>query len=302
MRIGIAGFGRMGAAMAERICSQGHRVAVWNRSPDPLAAARTLGVDVCPTLTDLLLQSDIVISSLFDEAAVRAVYLGDGGFAQMALDGKLLIETSTIGPEMGSELGRAIAAAGGRFVDSPVLGTVGPAREGQLIALVGGDPASIVDANEILQLLSRAVYPLGPAGAGYAGKLAINLVKATYYAALGDCLGLARRFGIQPDAILDVIETGPGALVELPGKMPVLRGADVKAGFVIRGVLKDLEAMILAGGGSEAVPVAAGAMKAVSRAVDGGWGERDVAMIAHYSAHVFGAGKADAETPTAVNS
>ncbi len=284
MRIGIAGYGRMGAAMAARIVAQGHDIVLWNRSSGALAEAQAAGTRICATPADLAQACDVVITSLFDEAAVAEVYGGQHGLTSAPLNGRLLIETSTVRPDFGVALAAQVAAAGGRLVDSPVLGTVGPAREGRLIALVGGEGGDVADARATLAIISRAIYHMGPHGAGYAGKLAINLVKATYYAALGDGLALGQRYGIAPDSILDVIETGPAALVELPGKMPVLRGAATKPGFVIRGVLKDLEAMIAAAGGASAVPVAAGAMQAVQRAVDGGWGERDVAMIAHFAA------------------
>ena len=284
MRIGIAGFGRMGAAMGARIVAQGHQISVWNRSPGPAAEAERLGARLSLTPARLVDDCDVLMSSLFDEAAVRAVYFGLHGILSTKLRGRLIIETSTVAPELGPELAHAVTAAGGRFVDAPVLGTVGPARKGELIALLGGLQADIANARPVLAIVSRAVHVLGPSGAGYAGKLAINLLKATYWAALGDCLGLARRFDIKPSAILDVIETGPGAIVELALKMPVLRGEATVAAFDIGGCLKDLRAIVAAAGGEEAAPVAAGAMRAVERAVAGGWSNRDIAAVALYAA------------------
>jgi 3-hydroxyisobutyrate dehydrogenase len=284
MRIGIAGFGRMGAAMASRVVSEGHQLAVWNRSPERAAAAAALGARILRTPAALALECDVVLSSLFDDVAVRAVYLGDDGFTSAPLNGRLLIDTSTVAPQMGAELARNVAAAGGRFVDAPVLGTVKPARAGALIALAGGASEDIQAARPVLTLISRAIHTLGPNGAGYAGKLAINLLKGTYWAALGDCLRLGRLFGIDPSAILDVIESGPGALVELPAKMPVLRGQQTEPAFDIIGGLKDMRAIVAAGGGPESVPVAAGALRAIERAVEGGWAHRDVAAVALFAA------------------
>ncbi len=290
MRIGLVGYGRMGAAMAARIGSLGHDLVVWNRSAAGVHAAVEAGAIIAASPAALAGQCDVVLSSLFDEAAVRAVYFGPDGLASGVLDGRLVIDTSTVSPEMGPVLADAISGAGGRFVDSPVVGTIGPAREGRLVALCGGAPADIEAARETLALVSRAIHPMGPSGAGYAGKLAVNLLKATYWAALGDCLGLGRRYGIEPDAILDVIESGPGALVELPAKMPVLRGVQTKAAFDIVGVVKDLGIMVQAGGGADAVPVAAGALEAARRAMEAGWGQRDVAAVALFAATQVAAG------------
>ena len=284
IRIGLLGYGRMGAAMGARIMSQGHALTVWNRSAGPAAAAEAAGARAASTPKELAENCDVVVSSLFDEAAVRAVYFGAEGVAASNLKDRLVIDTSTVSPDLGLEIAAAIARAGGRFVDAPVLGTVTPAREGRLIALLGGTSRDVAEAGDTMRLVSRAVHPLGPTGAGYAGKLAINLLKGTYWAALGDCLGLAGRFGIQPGAILDVIESGPGALVELAGKMPVLRGMATAPAFDIAGCFKDLSVIIAAAGGAERVPVAAGALRAVERAMRGGWGNRDVASVALFAA------------------
>jgi 3-hydroxyisobutyrate dehydrogenase len=284
MRVGIMGYGRMGAAMGARFAAQGHQLIVWNRSAEPRAAALAAGAQVVETPAEVAQASDVVLSSLFDETAVRSVYLGTAGIASATLNGRLVIDTSTVPPRLAPALAHAVSSAGGRFVDAPVLGTVGPAREGRLIALLGGASSAVAEAAVILRSVARAVHPMGGAGAGYAAKLAINLLKGTYWAALGDCLCLAKRFGIDQNAILDVIESGPGALVELAGKMPVLRGAITGPAFDIDGGLKDLQVIVAAGGGGEAVPVASSALEAVSRAVKGGWGKRDIAAVALYAA------------------
>jgi 3-hydroxyisobutyrate dehydrogenase len=284
MRIGIAGWGRMGAPMATRFAAQGHVLSVWNRSPGPAAAAAAMGAQLVPTPADLAAECDIVLSSLFDEQAVRTIYFGANGLLSASLRGRLLIDTSTLPPAIGTELATAAKAAGGRFVDAPVLGSVGAARQGNLIALAGGAPEDVEAARPTLAMISKAVHVLGPSGAGYAGKLAINLLKATYWATLGDCIGLARRFGIEASTIIDIVETGPGASMDFAVKLPVLRGQLTEPAFDIIGCLKDLRAIVAAGGGPDGVPVAAGALNAVERAVAGGWAHRDVAAVALFAA------------------
>jgi 3-hydroxyisobutyrate dehydrogenase len=262
----------------------GHRISVWNRSPGPASVADRLGARVVATPAGLMETCEIVVSSLFDEAAVRSVYLGMDGLFSRSLNNRLFIETSTLAPAMGSELAQAAAVAGGRFIDSPVLGSVNAAREGTLIALAGGAADHVEQARPVLAELARAIHRLGDSGAGYAGKLAINLLKGTYWAALGDCMALAKRFGIGSSIILDIVESGPGASVDLPLKLPVLRGQITEPAFDIDGCLKDLRAIVAAGGGPDQVPVAAGALRAVERAVAGGWAKRDVAAVALFAA------------------
>jgi 3-hydroxyisobutyrate dehydrogenase len=282
----------MGAAMATRLKAQGYDLHVWSRSAASRDAASAQGATLAATPAALAQACDIVISSLFDEAAVRAVYFGADGLLTAGLKHGLLIDTSTLPPGIGAELAAAAHAQGAGFVDAPVLGSVAAARQGQLIALAGGTGRDVEAAKPILSAIARATRVMGPSGAGYAGKLAINLLKATYWATLGDCMALASRFGIESGAILDIVEMGPGASVELALKLPVLRGqktepstgASTKPAPCACAAAKDLRAIVAAGGGPAQVPVAAGALSAVDRAVAGGWAHRDVAAVALFAA------------------
>jgi len=283
MKLGLVGFGRMGAAMAQRLTDMGCSLSIWNRSP-VRPEALPPGATIAQTLGDLVAASDVVLSCLFDEAAVRAVYLGKGGLADHASSAKLFIDASTVPPAIATDIAKAVAPVGGRFVDAPVLGTTAPARQGHLVALLGGERHDVEVAHDVMRFLASTVHVMGGTGAGYASKLAITLVKGSYWAALGECFVLAGRHGIAPGKVLDVIEGGPGALTDLPIKLPVLRGTSTEVGFSIAGVAKDLREMVVAGGGEERMPVTAGALKHSLEAIDGGWAERDVAALALFAA------------------
>lgn len=283
MKLGLVGFGRMGSAMAGRLADMGCGLTIWNRSAVP-AEAMPPGAAIAPSLGDLVAASDVVLSCLFDDAAVREVYLGQGGLAAHASGAKLFIDASTVSPAVATEIAQAMAPAGGRFVDAPVLGTTGPARQGELVALLGGEDRDVAAAREVIRLVASTVHVMGGTGAGYASKLAITLLKGSYWAALGDCFVLAGRHGIAPGKVLDVIEGGPGAMTDLPGKLPVLRGTTTNVGFSIAGVAKDLREMVAAGGGKECMPVTAGALKRALEAIDHGWADRDVAALALFAA------------------
>ena len=165
MKIGIAGIGKMGAGIASRLASLGHEMRVWNRTPDK---AKATGLKVAPTPADLAAGSDIVISILSDAAAVNSVY------AQMvpAMKGKLFIEMSTVRPDVSKALAAKVRAAGGAFVECPVGGTVGPAKEGKLFGFVGGEAADVARARPILEQMCRRLEHVGPVGAGASMKLA----------------------------------------------------------------------------------------------------------------------------------
>lgn len=153
MRIGIAGIGKMGAAMAERLRETGEDVSVWNRSSEKAAATK---LSVAQTPYNLALDSDIVISSLFDEAAIDTAYRGPNGLIKGAR-GKLLIEMSTVRPGIQQQLAHAVTQAGGSYIECPVGGTTQPALTGQLLGLAGGELADIDRARPVLDKLCRRV-------------------------------------------------------------------------------------------------------------------------------------------------
>src|SRR4051812_28465762 len=160
MKIGIAGTGKMGAAIAAHLKDVGHEIMVWNRTPDK---ARALGLPVAEAPTQLAAANVAVISILTDGKAVAAVY---GGMLSGDVKGKLFIEMSTVRPSVPQEMGAKVKAKGAAFVECPVGGTTGPAREGKLFGFAGGEPADVERAMPILKQMCRRGGRAGPAPAG----------------------------------------------------------------------------------------------------------------------------------------
>src|SRR2546427_4819231 len=159
MKIGMAGTGRMGAAIAQRLAGRGHEVTVWNRTADK---ARALGLDVADSATRLAGVSETLISILTDAAALESVY---GQLLAGDVKGKLFIEMSTVRPETEKRLAEKVKAKGAAFVECPVGGTVGPAKEGKLFGFAGGEAADVARARPLLDQLCRRGEHLRPGGA-----------------------------------------------------------------------------------------------------------------------------------------
>ncbi|HEY5896338.1 MAG TPA: NAD(P)-dependent oxidoreductase, partial [Burkholderiales bacterium] len=185
MKIGIAGIGKMGAAIAARLAGLGHEMIVWNRSADK---ARATGLPVAASAHQLAKAAEVVISILADAAAVRAVH---GEMAKEA-KGRLFIEMSTVRPEVSQAVSAMVKQAGGAYIECPVGGTVGPAKEGKLFGFVGGDAADVARARPLLEQMCRRFEHVGPVGAGASMKLAINLPLIVYWQALGEALSLVK--------------------------------------------------------------------------------------------------------------
>src|SRR5256886_10193625 len=211
MKIGMAGTGRMGAAIAQRLAGRGHQVRVWNRTAD---RARALGLEVADSATRLAEVSETLISILTDAAAIESVY---GQLLAGDVKGKLFIEMSTVRPETEKRLAEKVRAKGAALVECPVGGTVGPAKEGKLFGFAGGEAADVARARPLLDQLCRRVEHVGPVGAGAAMKLAINLPLLVFWQAFGEALALCRSLGLDSARIVDIFADtsgGPHVLKE----------------------------------------------------------------------------------------
>ena len=161
MQIGLVGVGRMGAGIAARLVEVGHQVTVWNRSADKLKPLADAGIKAATTPAELAGAAEVIISILTDAAAIDAVYGGPQGLLAGNIKGKLFIEMSTVRPETEIALAEKVRAKGAAFVECPVGGSTGPARQGKLLGLAGAeaggfrarqaDPRSAVPARRALR-------------------------------------------------------------------------------------------------------------------------------------------------------
>ena len=279
MKIGMAGTGRMGAAIAQRLAGRGHQVTVWNRTADK---ARALGLPVVEDLSGLLEASEIIISILTDASAIEAVYseLLSGDVRR-----KLFIEMSTVRPETEKKLAERVKAKGAALVECPVGGTVGPAKEGKLFGFAGGEAADVARARPLLDQMCRRVEHVGPVGAGAAMKLAINLPLMVFWQAFGEALSLCEPLGIDPARLMDIFADtsgGPNVLkVRGPAIAAALAGKDPGgATFNVDSIRKDLRTMLEeARALGRELPVTQRALECFDRAARNGLGAADAAML-----------------------
>ncbi|MHB2166380.1 NAD(P)-dependent oxidoreductase [Alsobacter sp. R-9] len=222
MQVAICGTGKMGSAMAERLLSQGHAVTVWNRDRAKLGRLTALGAVAAATPAEAAGSAEAVITMVLDEAAIDAVYRGPDGILSGAIRGRLVVDMSTVLPATSARLAADVAAAGADFVECPVGGSVGPAKNGQLLGLVGGSDAAVARARPILETLCRRVEHVGPAGAGAKLKLAVNLPLIVYWQALGEAMSLLKTLDLPPERIVDILSDTSGT----PAAMK-LRGPDI---------------------------------------------------------------------------
>ena len=289
MKVGIAGTGRMGAAIAERLLARAHELTVWNRTAEKTRSLAAAGAAVAATPRDLATAVDAVITMLTDAAAIDDLYRGPEGLLAGDVRGRLFIEMSTVRPEVEKALAASVRAKGAALIECPVGGTVGPAREGKLFAFVGGDAADVARARPLLDDMCRRIEHVGPVGAGASVKLAINLPLLVYYQALGEALSLCRSAGVEPARLIDIFADssgGPNMLkVRGPAIAATLQGKETApVTFDIDLMRKDLRTMLEeASGLGVELPLTAQVLERYDEAARAGMGASDATMVpAHW--------------------
>ena len=273
----------MGAAIAGRLAGLGHELTIWNRTPDKARAlAAATGLKLAQTPAELAACSEFIITILTDAKAVEAVY---GTMLSADVKGKLFIEMSTVRPAVQKRLSLKVKEKQGAFIECPVGGTIGPAKEGKLFGFAGGDAADVARARPILDQMCRRVEHVGPAGAGASMKLAINLPLLVYWQALGEALSLIKNLNLDAARVINILADTSGAPNMMKNRAATvaaaLAGKDGGAVTVnIDTLRKDLAEMV-----EEAhslgwqAPAAEAALASFTRASQAGLGAKDCVML-----------------------
>lgn len=286
MKIGVAGIGRMGAAIAERLLKHGHQVTVWNRTRAKAEALTVHGATVADTPAQLAASADLILSILTDATAIAAAYDGADGLLSGEVKGKLFVEMSTVRPETQRALSARVRAKGAAFIDCPVGGTTGPARDGKLLAFVGGDAADLARAQPVLEQLCRRIEHVGPVGAGTSLKLAINLPLLVYWQAVGEALALCQPLGLDSARLISIFADTSGGpnMLKTRGAMlaDAMNGkAPASTTFNVDSIRKDMATMIEEARalGYDELPVTARALECFDEVSRAGLGDGDAVML-----------------------
>lgn len=292
MKIGVAGLGRMGAAIAKRLIEVGHEVTVWNRRAEKAEPLVKAGAARAASPGELGSRVDVVITILTDAKAIADVYESASGLLAGNVAGKMFIEMSTVQPETEVALAKKIAAKGATMVECPVGGTVGPALQGKLLGVAGGTKEDFARAKPLLEQMCRRVDLVGPIGAGASMKLAINLPLGVFWQALGEAYSLCRHLNLDPAWLMELFADtsgGPNVLKARGGAVALaLQSKDPgSATFDCDSIRKDFRTMVAeAKALGFGLPLAEKTLAIYDQASQEGWGRKDCTELpAFWSSH-----------------
>lgn len=237
--VGFIGLGLMGSPMAVNLARAGTPLLVWNRSPAKTEQPRAAGAQVTDSLDELFARCGIVVAMLSDERAVDAVLARHDGIIGREVDGTVFVHMGTIAPDRSVEIERALRGAGCGYVEAPVSGSRVPAEQGELVAMLAGDPACIDLVTPILAPLVRQSVRCGAVPSALLLKLAVNIFLITMVSGLAESVHFARGQGLDVDRLVEVLDAGPMASAVSRLKLAKLAAADYRPQAAVADVRKN---------------------------------------------------------------
>jgi 3-hydroxyisobutyrate dehydrogenase len=279
-KIGFVGVGRMGGNMARRLKEQGCAVtAVYDVDANAARElAEELGCEACAELEQVTRLSDVIITVVTDDAAMKAIYRGG---LLTRTKGRLFINCATITPDVHVQLAQKVEKAGAQSLEACMASSIPQARQGTLFLMCGGKPEAFERAKPILEKLASAIHYIGGVGKAAQVKALVNMVMNINTAGLAEGLGLGAALGLDLTMLREVFaQTGANSAV-LRSDGEDMQKRDHACFFSAAHAAKDSGiALKLAKAQKMNFPLAAATKKQFDRMVTEGLGHLDKSGVA----------------------
>jgi len=294
MQIGFIGLGAMGLPMTRHLLGAGHALTVASRSRGPIDEAVAAGALEAPSVAEVAVGADVVFLCVPNSPEVVEVV--DAMLGTLAHP-TIVVDCSTIDPEVERECHARVSATGARYLDAPLSGGTAGAHNGTLTLMVGGDRATLDDASPAMEPFAGLVVHVGGPGMGQVVKLCNNLIYAAQMVATAEATALAVKSGVDMAKLWQVLTHATGDCVAVRTRLPVPgvvpdspASNDWKPGFMTDLMAKDLD-LALAYGAGAGVPLSttAVARQALTAAATAGYGREDFSAVAKVILDLAGA-------------
>jgi 3-hydroxyisobutyrate dehydrogenase-like beta-hydroxyacid dehydrogenase len=240
-RIGFIGLGLMGSRLTRRLHSSGWNVQAWNRSPGPTKSLPHDGVAISSSVSKLVADSDVILSSLANDAAVRSVYFDEDGVFSSVKPGKVILEMSTISAEPSRVLHQGACTRGVDLLDLAISGSTPAVEAGTITLLGGGDQSTLERCTPIYESIAKQWFLIGPGSSGILMKLVVNLLLGVDMQAIAEAVSLGEHLGIDRNVLLDVLSRTTVIPPAFAGKIQKIKNNDYSPEFPLRLMSKDMD-------------------------------------------------------------
>jgi 4-hydroxybutyrate dehydrogenase / sulfolactaldehyde 3-reductase len=300
-QIGFIGLGRMGHPMASNLCRKGFELLVYDVEPHAVAAFAQPHSRAAGSVAEVARMCDIVITMLPGSAQVQAVVLGPDGVLAHGHAGELILDMSTIDPNVTDLLAARAAAQGIAVVDAPVGRLASHADRGESLFMVGAEHQDFERVRPLLEAMGTTIHHCGKVGTGMRTKLVNNYLACVSCQLNAEALALSQRFGLDLKKTLEVIDgtTAFNGQLRINWPSKVLKG-DISAGFTIDLAHKDLSLILDAANQAKLpLPVAAAAREVFSAARAGRYAQADFSAMVDVLCDLAGVEKPRLAAPEA---
>lgn len=243
-RVGFIGLGIMGRGMANNLLKAGFKVRVWNRTASRMDALVEAGAEAGSSPADVAANSDIIVTCVSDTPDVERVILGEDGVIHGAKNGALVIDCSTISPQVTKEIAAKLSEKGIHMLDAPISGGSEGAAKGTLSIMIGGDEDQFERALPVFQAMGKTITHIGPSGTGQTVKLVNQVLVVGNCLAMCEALMLAQAGGVDLQKTYDAISQGAAGSWMFTNRGPQIMKRDWRPGFMISLQQKDLRLVL----------------------------------------------------------
>jgi 3-hydroxyisobutyrate dehydrogenase len=243
-QVGFIGLGIMGRGMANNLLKAGFKVRVWNRTASRADALVEAGAELGSSPADVAAHSDIIVTCVSDTPDVERVILGEDGIIHGAKSGALVVDCSTISPQVTKEIAAKLAEKGVHMLDAPISGGSEGAAKGTLSIMIGGEEAQFQRALPVFQAMGKTITHIGTIGSGQTVKLVNQVLVVGNCLAMCEALLLAQAGGVDLQKTYEAISQGAAGSWMFSNRGPQIMNRDWRPGFTVALQQKDLRLVL----------------------------------------------------------
>jgi 2-hydroxy-3-oxopropionate reductase len=279
-KVGFIGLGMMGTPMSKNLLKAGFDLTVWNRTASKMKEIVDLGATAGGSPKEVAQKSEVTITMLSGPASVEQVVLGKDGVLQGLKPGSVVIDMSTISPEVSRLIAAEVAKAGSKMLDAPVGGSVGVAAGAALTIQVGGDRQVFESQRDVLAAMGKNILYIGENGMACYMKLLGNAIIGTNMAVLGEALSLGSKAGIPVATMVEVLRNSGAASRVLETRSTNILDGDYKPQFFLKLMFKDMGLVLdTAAANSVPMPISGLVRQIYALAMADGRGDEDYCAV-----------------------
>ncbi len=230
----------MGKPMSRNLLKAGHQLVVYDIDQSAIHELASVGAQPGASPSDVAAKSEVIITMLPNSAIVKTVIMGKDGVIEGARSGSIVIDMSSISPQVSREIAASLSQKGIHMIDAPVSGGEPKAIDGTLSIMAGGSQADFDEVLPIFKAMGSSAVLTGANGAGSVTKLANQIIVQLNIAAVSEALVLATKAGVDPELVFNAIRGGLAGSAVMEAKAPMMLDRNFKPGGTLRINIKDI--------------------------------------------------------------